>query len=210
MIYANRDIIAITDGNALLADVYNADTEGINLTSAILDLDAGTLLLVFNDILNASTLNVNQISIQNYSVFPLLTQQLTGGAVERSLDALAVTIQLDISDLNLLKSNLALATTRNNSFISIVQDAIVDLADNGLEATVSQVDNFIPDESEPTLIDFSFDLNVGLLNLTFSETVNFSTFDPTSLGATEWPSCRLCSINWKESLLLSLSLKHHC
>ena len=177
--YASRDVIAITDGNALLAVEYVADTEGIVLTTASFDLNRGTLSLTFSDIVNVSTFNLRDVILQNAERVPTQMFSLTGGDVTRSADALTITIALSTSNLNQLKSISTLATFENNTYVNIAQDTILDLADNGLDAAIRQVDVFIPDDTPPEIVSFSFDLNVGPLNLTFSETINISSFDPT-------------------------------
>ena len=50
-----------------------------------------------------------------------------------------------------------------------------------LEESDVRVGNYISDEINPTLDDFHLDLNRGLLYLSFSETVNVSTFDGSSI-----------------------------
>ncbi|MDD9816716.1 MAG: hypothetical protein OXU61_01045 [Gammaproteobacteria bacterium] len=112
-----------------------------------------------------STFSLHDIKLQNAETTPSQMLTLSGGDVTRSTDALTLIIVLSTSYLNQLKA----------------RDAILDLANNGLHAAIHQVDVFIPDDTALEIVSFLFDLNVGLLNLAFSEAINISTFDPTRI-----------------------------
>jgi len=128
-----------------------------------------------------STFSLHDIKLQNAETTPSQMLTLSGGDVTRSTDALTLMIVLSASNLNQLKAVSTLATFANDTFVNIAEDAILDLANNGLHAAIHQVDVFIPDDTALEIVSFLFDLNVGLLNLAFSEAINISTFDPTRI-----------------------------
>ena len=193
--YAGVDVIAVTDGNALKVTQYTPDDTGIELVYSSLDMNLGTLLLSFSDILNQSTFRITDLQLLNAIPTPSDSFALTEGDVVRSNDALNLTITLSQSDLNILKNKTTLAISRNTTFVSITENIILDLAGNGIPQTVQIVDDFTPDETSPQLISFNFDLDGGILNLTFSETINLTSFDPSQLDLQKTASSNNDSVN---------------
>jgi hypothetical protein len=72
--------------------------------------------------------------------------------------------------------------------VSFLADTFVDTAkiSNGLpvvsSAAARAVDVYVADTVQPTLSTFTLDINVGILELTFSEPVDMSTFQPNQVG----------------------------
>ena len=86
-----------------MVEEYVGDTEGLTLTSAILDVNEGLLTLNFSDILNTSTLILGDIIIQNALSMPSEELVFEDGVVSRSADALSIEIELTEDELNTLK-----------------------------------------------------------------------------------------------------------
>ena len=181
--YLSVDVIAVTDGMALQVTTLVLDTQGITLELATLDKNRGNLHLTFSDIVNASTIVFSGIVLQSGPTISVPYRILRSGnsVVTRSLDALTLTIQLDTSDLNTLKSYSTLGTSIYNTYVNISQNAVLDLAKNGLTASVVRISLLINDTTSPSLVAFIFDRNVGVLTLQFSETISINPFNATQI-----------------------------
>ena len=83
-------------------------------------------------------------------------------------------IRLSDEDLNAIKADYGLASDRDNTYLTLEFDAIQDMNQNSIEAITSPQmgADFEYDITSPDLTDAKFDFNEGILNLTFSETVN--------------------------------------
>ena len=112
----------------------------------------------------------------NFNVPPSLSFSVTNTA--------EVDIAITKTDLDLLLSDTSLGTNVNNTFLFLFSGALTDMYDNDVDemgGQTVQASLVLPDSTPPELSFFSFDLNNGLLLLTFSETVNASSLDPTAI-----------------------------
>ena len=178
------DVLAITDGKAIQASNYVVDDVPPQLLSFILNLNKGLLNLTFDDFMNATTLFVDTIVIQNDTAVSHSEAmlQLTGGVVTRSEDGRTLSITLTERDLNVLKNLQYLATTSNDTFLTIPAGVVNDLFANSLfpgisNETALQATEVLDDITPIQLVSFDFDLTRGVLSLTFSETYLEETFN---------------------------------
>ena len=132
------DVLAITDGKAIQASNYVVDDVPPQLLSFTLDLDERLLSLTFDDFMNATTLSVDTIVIQNDTAVSHSEAmlQLSGGDVTRSEDGRTLSIALTPRDLNALNDLQYLATTSNDTFLTIPAGAVDDLFANPLSPGV--------------------------------------------------------------------------
>ena len=96
--------------------------------------------------------------------------------------------ELSFNDLNEIKRNEGLATDENTTFITHTETLITDefglsiipipVVDGTID-DAKQVRNFTKDTTSPYLVSFNLDMNIGVLYLTFSETVKANTLDRT-------------------------------
>ena len=179
--YRGIDVIAITDGNALMASNVSRDVTPLDLDLITFDLDEGLISLQFNDFVDLSTFVHSGVAVVYNGTTPPFRLDLSNITADRSNDGFSLLLRLSDDDLNLIKSLPDVAISNTTSCVSLVQDLILDLAGNGFAGAETCADLFIPDTTPPTLSSFSFDLNMGTLFLTFSETVDNSTFDETTL-----------------------------
>ena len=86
-------------------------------------------------------------------------------------------VSLTHKDLNLLKSLEFVATGFENTYLLIAPEAATDYSGNPLMRQTSgkQVRVYTPDQQRPHLTDFELDMNLGIITMTFSETVNRSS-----------------------------------
>ena len=169
-------IVAIDPEQALLVGEYTADRVRPKLTTFyLLDIDEGTLVLLFSEAVNASSLDVSQIRLQASSFNSSSFLYLTPGSFTDSQDSHAITIHLSADDLNAIKEDTALARNASTSFISFTTLAITDMNGNPVIpvpwTSAVPVVHYISDSTPPQLISFCLNLTSELLSLTFDETV---------------------------------------
>ena len=182
------DIRAITNGNGLQVDSYTPDTTDPFLANFDLDLDLGELSLTFDETVNASSLDLTEIVLQNTpGVVENDTRQFTltirnvsdPMTVSTQDDSTVVTIALGFEDMNDIKRFTDLAIDNSTTYIFFSNATIVDMNDNPVieipSDSAQQVDMFTQDRTSPQLVNFDLDMDVGLLSLTFTETVNVSS-----------------------------------
>ena len=172
----------ITGLRAIRVNNYTADTKDPVLESFDLDLNLGILLLTFNETVNVSSLNVKYIELRSTDTNSSTNHVLTAGddyteSYSVSPDWPEINITIGAGDLNQIKKLTDLATGEDDTYLHITELAIKDTTANLVVPALLSVTRHIPDVTSPELISFSFDLNTGELLLTFSETVNVSSFD---------------------------------
>ena len=175
--------------------VYEDDITRPELSSFDLDVDNGLLTLYFTETVNVSTLDIQEItlqptedeSLQSLSYTLLFTGTPPRGTFSNSTDGPIIKVFLGDDDLNEVKHIPELATLVNNTYISIADLAVRDMVDLQVvpveiqNATQVQSGGYTRDTTDPQLISFDFDLDSGLLELTFDETVDTETLDQTRI-----------------------------
>ena len=169
---------------------YTADTRPPILVSFDLDMDSNQLTLVFNETVRVPTLAINQITLQDAEVLSLAD---ANSSEYRSLqfsapittDDPVVVIQLHPDDANYIKTYTNLASSANNTFLSLTSSAITDMNNNSVTAVFSlnatQVTKYTPDTTSPVLVSFELDLTEEELRFVFDETVNVTSIDTSVL-----------------------------
>ena len=97
-----RDLLAITDGNALQVDSVTPDTTAPEISTAKLDLTLETIVVTFSEPVNKLSFLVGEITLQGAekAVPGVSTKKLTGHrGVSFNADLDTVTIKLSIADL---------------------------------------------------------------------------------------------------------------
>ena len=99
---------------------------------------------------------------------------LTGGMISKNSEL--VSFNLSAPDLNRIKLISNLCVDVNSCYIQLNDNTISDMNSNQLTPISLQLFSFTPDTTKPRLISFSLNLNFSILSLSFSETVNVSSF----------------------------------
>ena len=178
---------------------FTADTTAPRLSAFDIDLTSETLTLYFDDVVNASTSNASGITLLNgQSVEPTQMIILMNTIpVSPTYDYLVI-FPLSTHDINRLKQMRSLCTNAENCYMSTAANVVHDPYDRTnipvSETTAVPVQSFSPDTIPPEMIAWSMDMNEGLLGLSFSETVDITTFQidqitlqsSASVGAIWW------------------------
>ena len=191
---SNNPSVSIGSSAALTCSQYTPDSAPPRITSWTLDMDSTqfgtdeplfpTITIDFSETVKLDSLD---LTTEPITLVGLDGQayNLTGGEFVKSPNSPELAISLTVSDTNRIKELLSLATYINNSYLAIRQGALVDLDDNPLQpislTTPLIASQFTPDRTPSTLLSFDLDMNIGRIVLTFDETVNGTTLDPTTL-----------------------------
>ena len=181
-------VIEVASHDGLPASGFTTDTTPPMLISFSLNLTAEVLSLTFDETVNASSLMPESITIQQGEYTHLVSliswYQLQSGTGS-STDDYVIDIQLDDIDLNELKRLTRIATSRENTYITITPELVSDMSGNRVVEIINgqglQVYSFFEDVIPPVLDEFHLDMDEGELHLTFSETVNASSFCVTQI-----------------------------
>ena len=185
--YAFNEAESIASSNAVLVSSLIPDITPPMLIGFSLDMNAGKLMLTYDETIDASSFNPALITLQNSTIAPSTLFNLTSGDV-LSLNGPLLLVHLSTHDFNSLASERQLAVSRGTTYIQVAGGVVTDTSENpsgpvtGLQALI-----FIADVTKPLLLMFTLDLSLYELNLTFSEPVDVDTFDITSLTLQSGP-----------------------
>ena len=183
-----RGANAIPNGQALMAQVLFPDVTPPVVDSWELDMDTGRIIISFAETVDITTSLPDSLVLSS-SINGLISHQLSSMAELSPRDAAVVlTVQMTPGDINTIKENNLLGTSRNNSYLSVQSGAFSDMFSNNIEEQVIQASEFEPDTTSPSLTIFSFNAYAGVLSLTFDEVVNTSTFNASGLTLVNQPS----------------------
>ena len=123
---------AVPPSMALLVDMFVDDTTPPRLSSFDLDMDMGILTLNFDDIVDTSSLDTTKLTfLPNTNTSSPAAYQLTAGT-SVSTNGYEVVIMLSTLDFNSIKSNTAIASNVNNTYISITPELIRDVSEQDM------------------------------------------------------------------------------
>ena len=182
--------VAINEGGDPSSGIDSSDALQVNnyvpyspppeLVEFSLDMNVGNLSLFFSQSVIPTSIFSTGITLQSTNVSNLTTTFYTlTGHLMQSFNASHYTEQIDLimleHDLNSIKGLGNLAVSLNSTFIAIT-DGIVQnregkpsLAINSTSPLSASM--FVPDATQPELTSFDFDIDAGLLVLTFTEPV---------------------------------------
>ena len=158
---------------------FIADTLGPVLTNFSLNMNSGTIVLVFSKEIDISTFDPKGITIQGAQTFISATPRytLTGGVVSGTKPHM-ITISLLLNDFSNIKKTQLLATDASTTYLSITGTVVNDLVNPiPLSNQVIVQSNalitslFIRDSVSPTIIAFSLFVDLRKLIVTFDEPV---------------------------------------
>ena len=164
----NRDIIAVTDGNAVIASSYTPDTTQPRLISFDFDLNEALLTLYFSETIDIATFKPDQIRLLsgNDNLTHLQLSNLTQSSY---FSISTILLNLTIDTINLIKFNPRLITSFLNTYLSLTNNTVLDFGLNMVfsisDRTPIRVRKFIPDTIPPRILRFNFDLNQGKISM---------------------------------------------
>lgn len=149
-----------------------------------LDMDAGTLILIFNEPVSVNTLNPMEITLQAFPASAAVSIELSSSTITNSVNGFEIVLELQ-GDADRIKASTQLASSLNDTYLSFTASTVQDISGSSVTPIAPQTAHspifFIPDTTSPELLSFSLDLDFGSLQLSFSEAVFLGSFDPTSI-----------------------------
>ena len=169
-------VFSVANDSALLVTNFTADTTPPSLMSYDLDINTAVFTLRFTEVMDYRSFDPTQLILVSTSSESNVTlYTILGGSVQ-PVDDIVLYLNIDIEDLNEIKRLLDLATSENTTYIAFTSDLVTDTFNNSIinitEETPLQVTEFTPDTTPPEVVSFVLDINLGLLNITFNETVD--------------------------------------
>ena len=153
----------------------------VSLIGSTLDLDTGLLTLSFDGIINDTTTDCSAIQIASDDTNLILVIPLTNSNLSSSSVNTELVCDLGADKITLLETP-GIATDRNNTFVIADNSGINDSM--GIPVDTSDVLSTapVPDKTRPTLSrSVLFDINNGILVLSFDDYINPSTLNFTEL-----------------------------
>jgi len=175
----------------MLSDpTFTVDSTAPTLVSFTFDLTRAMFHMTFSEPVNTLTVEATTITLQSVGSRSSLdaldvatrTHTITSAMICdscQSSDGLSVDLEISEHDLEALKFKTDLFTSETNSYISLTEGLIKDMA--GVKAAVISVENaqvaseFIDDSIAPTVTTFDLDMTTETLVISFSETVDYGT-----------------------------------
>ena len=192
-ISVSAGLVADTNGNtnsdlelAIPVSNFIADTSAPTLNTFELDLTMETLTLHFDDVIIASTFRASGITFQSeQGIQPMQLFTLDPDSHSTSSNGYIIVVHLSIHGLNILKQMRNLCTGLRNCYMSVNSTMVSDPYGRP-NAPISRIDalsalSFTADRISPSLTSWSLDMDEGVMTLSFSETVDITTFQVTEL-----------------------------
>ena len=215
----DESLVTDVRGNIFLTTLTPAQVDGVSpdvtppqlLSFPTFDLDSGLFTLIFSEPVNGSSADYTDVQFSNAPLNFSASVTLSEGFT--SPDHIEIDFHMSHVDLNSLKSNLDLCTTRDNCWIRLPSFFITDIGMNpfihsdyqsNVAASFHQPIVFIPDQTSPELAYVSMDLNQGKLTLSFTEVIVAATFAPKDVTLLHSPSSPL-SLTLSSDTIFSLS-----
>ena len=177
----NQPSVAVLSISALQAVSVTPDSSPPTLSSFLLNLTSNQLVLTFNKAMNVTSLSTASITVQNGPSPAAHERRLTGGTVTGSSDDRVLIISLVKADFNAIKLNALLGTTISNTYVSLLQSSVTDIASQNIAAIEQRASSVSADNVAPTLSEWKLDADAGTLTLTFDEPVNATSLNVKQL-----------------------------
>ena len=161
------------------------DTSLTSLIDISIDMNEGSLVLMFNDVIDIASQRVDRfgsITLQDAKTSTAQVPLTIPGTMLSPSTGFrtAVTIQLTESDITSIKSALNVASSLADSYIIIRADAFNDYQGNDILAVTDdngiQAYSYIPDMTPPLLQSFDFTRDSGKISFTFDEPMDAGSF----------------------------------
>ena len=179
---AGNPLIPTNNSLAIPVTDYTPDTTLPTLESFDLDFrgQPQTLSLTFSEPVQFDSVNFTYITLQSTNDTNASNSTeyytLTGGTVTTP-NGLTVSIELEFIDVVYIQSLRRLAIASNSTFLSLLNVTVIDMLYNPLLLIDAHpVNNYQTDTEIPRLDSFTFDANLGQLTLTFTESIDYSSF----------------------------------
>jgi hypothetical protein len=176
---ATNKVDAIIKTKALPVSGYTADKTPPTLKLFALDMDKSELTLTFDETIDAGKFDAKELTLQATTLAGTAARyDLTGGDSTKK-DATTVTVTLLLKDMNAIKRNTALCTSKTSTYLSFTSAAVKDTAGTAVTAVKNGkavvANAYVKDDTDPVIESYELDLLAGTITMQFSETVQASS-----------------------------------
>ena len=177
----------ILENTPLQVTHHFSDNIQPSFQSFSLNLSSNILSLEFTEEVKIGSLDPTHITLHNSSNMSESSYTLTGGAsLSGPFNDGLVRLLLSHIDSANIKSKEYLATSEANTYISLTENTISDIAGNPVLphhlSDFNRVSTFTGDTAPPMLLRFDIQISQGILSLTFDEPVVAASFDVTRIA----------------------------
>ena len=159
------------------------DTRSPNVSSFTLDLNSNFLQIIFDEPVSMEHINISEFwltDVMNTTTVSLGDSQLLGyDDLELTNDCYGLYDNNKLRTIYIALKNSGLTAVKTNSHVTyllIDNDTVFDLSGNGfISVRPIAAANVIDDYSPATVVNFSLDMNIGQLVLTFNDVIDVST-----------------------------------
>jgi hypothetical protein len=182
---ASNALNMVADGTAPVVKVIEDEVVPVYQQFDAIDMDAGIMNLTFSESVNASSFVAERFILTSYYKDPAALYALTDAAIV-SPHGPSVTVQISADDMLTIKY-LDLCNDPTDCYSRVERGVATDMFDNQVLATSEPErkgllpEVFVADSVGPTAVAFSFDASAELLNITFSEPINPTSFEPAGV-----------------------------
>lgn len=137
---SNLFVVARGPDNPVPVAQHFADLIKPSITGSgfrLFDLNAGQIVLSFNEAVRVSAIDVLELTLQNFYDSPDTSYRLTGGTVLTASDGPEITIQLSNTDLDAVKTDRLLCVSKSTCYVMLSAAFLTDIAGNTLNPTTS-------------------------------------------------------------------------
>jgi hypothetical protein len=193
-----NEVVSISADDAVSSNEFNGDFTAPKLLAFDLELNhtmiedklvmgAALLRLSFSETVQFDSYNPTELTLLGSpNGDSSLDVTLTGYYMNlTTASGTIVTFKLSRSDTNVMKRIATLATSTEDTYVSITNAFVKDMNDNAVEeisrSAPLKVQQYVHDDRPPELFRFSIDMDEGSLSLTFDETVNGASLIPDEI-----------------------------
>jgi hypothetical protein len=164
-------VTAISSLTARGADTFTEDSTAPSLEAFSFSLNDGSIELIFDEPVRASTLQTSLLSLVNKETDATASVAISGASAS-SINDLSLTLNITDAELNEVKLKTGLCTDILDCFISLSNDTVEDIAGVSITSVTKEAISFTNDTTNPTLTEFTYTVDSGAtLVLSFDETM---------------------------------------
>lgn len=186
--FSDREALSIAANKGIQVNDYKQDVTPPTLDGFEFSLDngqgKGVIILSFSEVVDITAKLLTAIVVQDAASPTVESVRLTGGTITESDTDTMMTIELKDIDLNAIKHVDGLADSISTTYISIDSSLITDMTPNAITAKIGlnvKSLGFTLDTTRPTVTEFDLNMRLGMLYLTFSETVELASLAATGI-----------------------------
>jgi hypothetical protein len=181
--YAENRALEIRASNALRVATYEKDSGSPNLILFNLDIDSGALMLSFDEVVRASSVNPSGLRLANSGNAPLQVSPSLNGTVS-VIDGLVIDVMLTVDSANDVRALTSLAIDKDSTYVLVDSSAFADVDGNPAAvigaANGLQVNDYTADMTPPVATGFAINMDTGEVAVFYDQPVNGSSLDITA------------------------------